>query len=142
MSAGWGEVERRVRESFDAQTFMEKLGAEIAEISTGQVAIRLPNERSLAQQHGFMHAGAMVAILDSACGYAAMTRAEPQSHVLTAEFKVNLLAPVRCDAVLAEARVVRAGRTLTVCLGDAYDADDRSKHLATMLASIAVVSDS
>jgi uncharacterized protein (TIGR00369 family) len=137
---GLAEAETRVRESFGRQPFMQTLGATLDEVGQGRTTIRLPSREPLAQQHGYLHAGALVSVLDSACGYAALSVAAPGSEVLTAELKVNLLAPVAGAAVIAHGRVVRAGRTLSVCQGDAYDADDPSKHLATMLATMVVVS--
>jgi uncharacterized protein (TIGR00369 family) len=128
--------EARVRESFGRQAFMRTLGATLDEVGEGRTTIRLPRDPAFAQQRGYLHAGALIAVLDSGCGYAALSVEAPGFEVLTAELKVNLLAPVAGAAVIAQGRVVRAGRTLTVCQGDAYDADDRSKHLATMLATM------
>jgi uncharacterized protein (TIGR00369 family) len=117
---------------------MRTLGAQLDEVGEGQTTIRLPRDPALGQQHGYLHAGALIAVLDSACGYAALSVAPAGSEVLTAELKVNLLAPAVGAAVIAMGRVVRAGRTLCVCQGDAYDADDASRHLATMLATMVV----
>lgn len=138
---GHAEAETRVRESFGRQPFMQTLGATLDEVGQGRTTIRLPSRQPLAQQHGYLHGGALISVLDSACGYAALSVvAAPGTEVLTAELKVNLLGPVAGAAVIAHGRVVRAGRTLSVCQGDAYDADDPSKHLATMLATMVVVS--
>jgi len=131
--------ETRVRESFARQGFMRTLGAELVEVGEGATAIRLPRGEPVAQQHGYMHAGALIAVVDTACGYAALTVAPPDSEVLTSELKINLLSPAAGAAVIARGRVVRAGRRLTVCQGDVYDADDPSKHLATMLGTVVVV---
>ena len=57
-------------------------------------------------------------------------------EVLTAEFKVNLLAPAGGDRLVAEGEVVRAGRALTVCRGDAFSEGVERIHVATMLATI------
>ena len=133
------DAETRVRESFGRQAFMRTLGATLEEVGEGRTTIRLPVDAALAQQHGYLHAGALIAVLDSACGYAALSVAAVGSEVLTAELKVNLLAPAAGSAVVARGRVLRAGRTLTVCQGDAYDADDSSNHLATMLMTMFVV---
>jgi uncharacterized protein (TIGR00369 family) len=131
--------ETRVRDSFGRQAFMRTLGATLEEVGEGATTIRLPCDPALGQQHGYLHAGALIAVLDSSCGYAALSVAAPGSEVLTAELKVNLLAPVGGVAVIAQGRVIRSGRTLTVCQGDAYDADDPSKHVATMLVTMVVV---
>jgi len=128
----------RVQASFDRQAFMKTLGATLENVTGGRVAIRLPPGDALGQQHGYLHGGALISVLDSACGYAALSVAPDDHEVLTAELKVNLLAPAS-GAIVARGRVVRAGRTISVCQGDAYDAEDQDKHLATMLATMAVV---
>jgi uncharacterized protein (TIGR00369 family) len=129
----------RVRESFARQAFMRTLGATLEEVGEGSTAIRLERAEPLGQQHGYLHGGALITVLDTACGYAALSVAPPGTEVLTAELKVNLLAPAVSPAVIARGRVIRAGRTLSVCQGDAYDADDPTRHLATMLATVVVV---
>lgn len=130
--------ETQVRRSFARQPFMHTLGATLEEVGEGTTRIRLPREQPLTQQHGFMHAGALISVMDVACGYAALSLAPPRSEVLTAELKVNLLRPVACEAVVAEGRVLKAGRKLTVCQGDAYDAENPSRHLATILATMVI----
>lgn len=107
--------EERVRSSFAAQAFMGTLGALLERIAPGEVTISLPGRPELTQQHGFLHAGAIATIADSACGYAALTLMEPGAAVLSVEFKLNLLAPAEGSRFTAVSRVVRAGRTLTVC---------------------------
>jgi uncharacterized protein (TIGR00369 family) len=130
-------VVERVRASFARQGAMGTFGAELVAVTAGQVAIALPIEPRLSQQNGFLHAGVAVAVLDSACGYAALTLMPAESEVLSVEFKVNLLAPASGDRLVAEGAVVRAGRTLTVCRGDAYAEQEAERvHVATMLATM------
>ena len=93
---------------------MRFLGAELVRVEPGLVEIELAQRAELTQQHGFLHAGAAASIADSAGGYAAYTLMPAGSDVLSVEFKVNLLSPAAGESFLAEARVVRAGRTLTV----------------------------
>jgi uncharacterized protein (TIGR00369 family) len=127
----------RVRASFARQGAMATLGAELADISSGRVEIALPIKPHLSQQDGFLHAGIVVAALDSACGYAALTLMPDDAEVLTVELKVNLLAPASGDSLVAEGEIVRAGRTLTVCRGDAYAEQGAVRvHVATMLATM------
>jgi uncharacterized protein (TIGR00369 family) len=130
------ELVRRIRASFARQGVMATIGAELADIAAGRVAISLAVAPRLSQQHGFLHAGIVVTALDSACGYAALTLMPADMEVLTAEFKVNLLAPASGDSLVAEGQVVRAGRTLTVCRGDAFTENVERVHVATMLATI------
>jgi uncharacterized protein (TIGR00369 family) len=134
--------ESRVRESFGKQRFMAALGATMARVALGEVEIRLPYRADLTQQHGFLHAGAMTTIADSACGYAALTLMPPGTAVLTAEFKVNLLAPGEGEAVVARGRVLKTGRTLTVCSADVFAVrGGEEKPVVTMLATIMTVRD-
>jgi uncharacterized protein (TIGR00369 family) len=127
----------RVRASFARQGAMTTLGAELADVAAGRVVIALPIDERLSQQDGFLHAGVVVAALDSACGYAALTTMPDDSEVLTVELKVNLLAPASGDWVVAEGEVVRAGRMLTVCRGDAFaEQPGERTHVATMLATM------
>jgi len=103
-----------VRDSLRRQSFMRLIGAEATAIEPGRVVIEMARRADLCQQNGFIHAGAITSIADSACGYAALTLMPGDSDVLSVEFKVNLLAPARGDRFRATADVVRSGRTLTV----------------------------
>lgn len=134
------DFEEVVRDSFAAQQLMATIGARLSGVAAGEVEIRLPFRADLTQQDGFLHAGIVTSVLDSACGYAALTLMPAGSGVLSVEFKINLLAPARGDELIARGRVVRAGRTLTVCEGDAVMRSaegDRAvaKMLATMFAT-------
>jgi uncharacterized protein (TIGR00369 family) len=134
--------ESRVRRSFGRQRFMTTLGATLERVAPGEVEIRLPCRPELGQQHGFVHAGAVATIADSACGYAALTLMPAGAAVLTAEFKVNLLAPGEGESVVARGRVLKAGRTLTVCAADVLAMRGGQERLvATMLATIVTVRD-
>ncbi len=113
-------IEDRVKDSFNRQGLMHHLGAQIHEVSPGFVRIRLPYAESLTQQHGYFHAGATSAIADSAGGYAGLTLFPEGSSVLTVEFKINLVAPARGDRLEAEGKVIRSGRTLTICQLEVY----------------------
>jgi uncharacterized protein (TIGR00369 family) len=116
---------------------MATFRADLAAVAAGHVEIALPIEPRLSQQNGFLHAGVVVAALDSACGYAALTLMPDDAEVLSVEFKVNLLAPASGERLVAEGEVVRAGRTLTVCRGDAYSEQGAERvYVATMLATM------
>jgi uncharacterized protein (TIGR00369 family) len=134
--------ESRVRASFARQEMMTTLGAILERVAPGEVDIRLPFRAALSQQHGFLHAGAMTTVVDSACGYAALTLMPPGAAVLSVEFKVNLLAPGKGD-VLARGRVLKAGRTITVCTGEVLSADagGAEKVVVTMTATMMTVRD-
>jgi uncharacterized protein (TIGR00369 family) len=112
------DFDRRVRASFARQVFMATLGATIESVAPGEVTIALPFRDDLTQQHGFLHAGVVASVVDSACGYAALTLMPPGTGVLSVEFKVNMMAPAAGERFIATGRVARAGRTLTVCSGE------------------------
>ena len=108
----------RVEASFARQAFMTHLGIELVHLAAGEVDLMVPFQGGLTQQHGFFHAGVTATIADSAAGYAALSLFSPGTGVLTTEFKINLLAPARGEQLIARGRVVKPGRTLTVCRSD------------------------
>jgi uncharacterized protein (TIGR00369 family) len=107
--------EAKVRDSFARQGIMAHLGAALAKVEPGLVEITLPYRRELSQQHEYYHAGVVATVADSAAGYAAFSLMPAGSSVLSIEFKVNLLAPAAGQLLRARGRVVRSGRTITVC---------------------------
>lgn len=128
---------QRVSDSFDSQGLMRHLGATLAGIRAGEVTIRLPFRPELTQHDGYFHAGSSAAIADSAGGYAAYTLFQPDSAVLTVEFKLNLLNPAQGDWLDAVGRVIKPGRTLTVCQLDVWGVTgDRRTHVATGLQTL------
>jgi uncharacterized protein (TIGR00369 family) len=131
-----------VRASLARQSFMTLLGAEPVEISPGRVVLELAFRQDLCQQKGFLHAGVIASIADSACGYAALTLMPPGSDVLSVEFKLNLLAPALGERLRAVGTVVRSGRTLTVCSGEVLSlaADRPDKQVALMQATMIAAS--
>ena len=134
------DFETRVRASFARQTFMETIGARLSRVAPGEVEIELPFRADLAQQHGYLHAGIVTAIVDTACGYAALTLTPAGAEVLSVEFKINLMSPARGELMRARACVVRAGRNITVCTGDVFALDaGREKAVATMLATMMTI---
>jgi uncharacterized protein (TIGR00369 family) len=135
------DYERRVRESFARQRAMETLGARLLRVAPGEVEIGLGFREDLTQQHGYLHAGVVAAVVDTACGYAALTLAAAGSEVLSVEFKLNLLSPAAGESFVARGRVVRAGRNITVCSGDLFSlkGGGGEKPVATMLATMMTV---
>ena len=134
--------EQVVRNSFAAQQLMKTIGARLARVDAGEIEIRVPFRPDLTQQHGLLHAGVVTSVLDSACGYAALSLMPAGVGVLTVEFKTNLLAPARGEELIARGRVVRAGRTITVCQAEAAMlADEVEAPVATMLSTIMTVRD-
>lgn len=134
------DFERRVRASFAEQRVMTTLGARLAHLAPGEVDVVLPFRPDLTQQHGFLHAGITTTIVDSACGYAALSLMPADAAVLTVEFKVNLLAPAQGERFLARGRIVKPGRTVTVAAGEVLALTGGEERLvATMTATIMCV---
>ena len=127
-----------IKASFAKQTIMGLIGAELSRVEPGVVEITLPYRPDLAQQHGYLHAGILTTIADSACGYAAYSVMPPGSEVLSVEFKVNLLRPAKGELFLAVAEVVKSGRTLTVVRADVFGVDQSGGRelVATMLGTM------
>lgn len=129
--------EARVKASFARQTAMATLGIEIAGLSAGEIELRMPYDAAYSQQHGFIHAGIIATALDTACGYAAFSLMSEDAAVLTVEFKTNLIAPAQGDYFLFRARVLKPGRTITVCEAQAFAGTaGQEKLVATMTGTL------
>lgn len=129
--------EARVRASFHRQGAMETLGVEIVALHPGAVELGMAYTPAFTQQNGFLHAGIVTTVLDSACGYAAFSLMPAEAAVLTVEFKVNLLAPARGERFLFRGKVVKPGRTITVCEGHAFAIEaGGEKLIATMTGTL------
>ena len=136
------DFESRVRASFARQKVMTLLGASIRSLAPGLVEVAAPFRDDLTQQHGFLHGGISTALLDSACGYAALTLMPRGTGVLAIEFKVNLLAPAEGQSFVARGRVLKPGRNITVSAADLFCVrGGKEKICATMLATMMVVRD-
>jgi uncharacterized protein (TIGR00369 family) len=123
--------------TFERQLAMQSLGISIARLEPGEVDLAMPYSRAWTQQNDFLHAGIITAGLDTACGIAAFTLMPANSDILTVEFKTNLLAPAKGDRFVFRARVVRPGRTLTVCEAQAFAEHDGAENLiATMTGTL------
>jgi uncharacterized protein (TIGR00369 family) len=128
----------RVRASFDRQGMMTTLGVEVTAVERGKVRMSLGHDERFTQQHGFLHAGAVTSVLDTACGYAAFSVMPADAAVLTVSFTVNLMAPAAGERFTITGEVVRAGRTLMVCRGEAF-ADGSDRPFAVMQATMTAV---
>jgi uncharacterized protein (TIGR00369 family) len=114
---------------------MTTLGATLGQISPGMVEIELRPCQAISQQHGFVHAGAVSAIADTAAGYAALSLMPEDAGVLTTEFKINLLAPAAGERIIARGRVIKAGRTLTLTQTDVFAVKDGQEKLIALLTA-------
>lgn len=133
-------LEQRIGHSFQSQGLMTTLNARLVSVADGEVHIELPFSRHIAQQHGYVHAGAITTVVDNACGYAALTRAPVGCEVVTAEFKVNFVRPAIGERFLAIGKVVNAGKLLSVCTGEVRAwSGEQWKVVAIMQATMAIV---
>lgn len=131
------EFAAAVRGSFGRQGFLQSIGAELVSVVPGTVEVALPYRVELAQQHGAVHAGVITAIVDVACGYAALSLMPAGSEVMTVEYKVNFLTPALGDRFVARGEVVRSGNRLAVCRGTvAAEQDGARTPVAEMLATM------
>lgn len=142
MNAPDPDFEQRTRASFAQQPAMATLGVAIESVAPGRVVLAMAHRADLTQQHGYLHAGMVATALDSACGYAAFTLMPAGAGVLTIEFKINLLAPARGPRLRFEGQVTKAGRTISVVDGQAFQFDPAGgapRLVATMTATIMTV---
>jgi uncharacterized protein (TIGR00369 family) len=131
------EMEQRLKDSYARQTAMSMIGASITHMAGGEVTIELPFRADLTQQHGFIHAGIVTMIVDTACGYAALSLMPPAAAVLTVEYKVNFISPALGELLVARGRVLKPGRTLMACYGEVHARTaETEKLVATMLATM------
>lgn len=136
-------IEPRIQESFNRQTLLVSMGAVLTQAGEGTATIELPFRPDLTQQHGFIHAGVVTMIVDTACGYASLSLMPPTAAVLTVEFKVNFLTPAAGEKLIARGRVLKPGRTLMVCYGEVHAINHgEEKLVATMLATMIERADS
>ncbi|MGI9523919.1 MAG: PaaI family thioesterase [Hyphomicrobiaceae bacterium] len=130
----------RVVSSFARQNFARVIGASLLKVGPGEVDILLQSSSDLSQQHGYVHGGVLTSIADTASGYSAMTLTPPGYEVLTVELKVNFLRPARGDQQIAQGRVVKVGKTLTICSCDVYDQSAAwNEHVLTGMATMMLV---
>lgn len=134
-------MEKRVVDSFSAQGLMHTLGADLVKVADGEVHIAMPFSEALSQQLGYVHAGAITSIVDSACGYAGLTKAPTGNEIVTAEFKINFLRPALGKRFLAIGKVQSAGRTLAVCTGEvrAYPGDGPDYKVVALMQATTIV---
>jgi uncharacterized protein (TIGR00369 family) len=131
--------DQRVRDSFARQGAMALLGAALTRVEPGAVDIALEYRADLTQQHGFLHAGIVSTILDSAGGYAGYTLFPADSSVLTVEYKLNLIAPADGEWFVAEGRVVKPGRTLCITQGEVYANKGGARTLCALMQQTLIV---
>jgi len=131
------DYQQKVAQSFARQQFMHYIGARLSKVEPGFCEIQLLHKPELTQQHGYFHAGIISTMADNAAGYAAYTLMPADSSVLSVEFKLNLLAPGDGDRLISRGRVIKPGRTLTVCRADVFNVKGEGETLcATALLTM------
>jgi uncharacterized protein (TIGR00369 family) len=133
------DIDRRVRDSFARQRLMGTISASVLSVGDGSVVLRLPFREDLTQQNGFLHAGTIATLADSACGYAALTKMPPDADVLSVEFKVNMLSPAIGDMFEARGQVLRAGKTIVVTRADVFALRDGAEKLVAAMQGTMMV---
>lgn len=133
-------IQQRIRHSFDAQSMMTTLGASLTRVEGGFVEIQAPILPGSRQQQGHAHAALTFAIGDSAAGYAALSLLPDGQEVLTAEMKINLLAPGSGDILIARGRVIKPGRRLVIVQADVFAVTQgREAHIALLTGTMVPV---
>jgi uncharacterized protein (TIGR00369 family) len=137
-TAQWEAIELPIRGCFSRQGLMKTLGAKIDHLAPGELMLSMQPTDATSQHLGYIHAGAVTSLLDTACGFAAMSVLPPPSDILSVEFKVNLLAPAVGERIVARAEVLRTGQTLSLCRADAFvsTAGEAETRVAAMLATM------
>lgn len=125
----------KVEKSFGRQQAMKTIGASLISVEPGKVEIALKHSSEITQQHGFVHAGIIAAVVDSACGYAALSLMPENTGVLSIEFKINLLSPAQGDSFRAVGRVRKPGRTIYFAEGELIACQDGTKKVVATLVS-------
>ena len=127
------DIHHRIATSFAKQGLMTHWRAELLAVASGEVAFRLPLTERVTQQQGSMHGGAIAALADIACGYAALTQAPAGMEVNSVEFKLNCMRAARGQCIEAVGKVIKAGRTLAVCQADVFDLDKGERKLCAVM---------
>lgn len=135
------DYQSHVRDAFERQPFMRSIGSTLDLIEPGEVRITMPFREDLTQQDGFLHAGVVTTIVDTACGLSALTLMPPGARVLSVEFKLNFMSPGVGDTFEAVGKTLKSGKTISVCTGTVYATKGDTRHTvacmqATMMAML------
>ena len=124
-----------IRAASESELRQAEAHERLTTVAPGLVEIALRPAPAISQQHGFVHAGAISAIADSAAGYAALSLMPPDRGVLTTEFKINLVAPAAGDHIVARGKVIKAGRTLTLAQTEVFTENGGQEKLIALLTA-------
>jgi len=131
------DFEQQVHSTFSKASLLSLIGAKLVKINPGEIEVSLPYRKDLTQQNGFLHAGIVTSIADTACGLAAISLMSADASGLSVEFKVNLLSPAKGERFIARGKVIKPGRTIFFCSGDVFSINgEEQKLVATMTATM------
>jgi uncharacterized protein (TIGR00369 family) len=123
----------RINNSFVRQGMMQHLSARLVRVESGEVEFALPMSDKVTQQQGAFHGGALGALADICCGYAALTVAPEGMEVTTVEYKINFISAAFGEEVVCIGKVQKAGRTLTITNAELFDVKDGVRKLCGLM---------
>jgi uncharacterized protein (TIGR00369 family) len=127
----------QIRALNETAAFNRWCGIEVVSAGPGKVEIAMPWRDEAGQYAGFLHAGLVGALIDTACGFAACTLA---GRVLASHYSVNCLRPAVGERFIARARVVKPGKSQFFTACDLYaQSGDGEKLVATGETLLSVV---
>jgi 1,4-dihydroxy-2-naphthoyl-CoA hydrolase len=105
----------RLFEEVAGTRFPGLLGIEVLEVATGRTRMRLPIEARHLAPNGYLHAGVVVGLADSACGYGCVASfPEGVTNFATIELKTNFLGTATEGSIECVASLIHGGRTTQV----------------------------
>jgi uncharacterized protein (TIGR00369 family) len=138
MTAEFAKIDADIRKAVASQGFMKFVGAAIESLAPGEASIVLDRRDEVLQHNGFFHGGVIAFLIDNTSTIAAGTMFDRSRMTLTAEYKLNFLAPASGDRLICRAKVLKPGRTLTVVEAKVHCVTDgQEKLVAAALATIA-----
>ncbi len=136
---GFPAIAAAIKRTLENQGFTKLVGARVVSVEKGVVVMALDRRPEVLQQNGLFHGGVVAYLVDNATTAAAGTMIDRAARsVITAEYKINLVAPSRGDRLTCRAEVVKPGRSLTVVDAKVFcRIDGEEKLVAVALATIA-----
>jgi acyl-CoA thioesterase len=124
---------KRIHKALESVPYAKLLGLELEEIGMGTATLVLPVNKKLTQNHGVVHGGAVASLIDTAMAFAIIPLLAPQERVTTVDLTISYLRPVTKGRMRAFAKVIRAGRRLTVVSAEVFN--DQQTLTATALST-------
>lgn len=110
-----------------AGSFTGSLGAQVRSTAPNALVMELPVEPRHLASNGFLHAGVVITLADSSCGFGCYAHLPPGAHnFATIEVKTNFLRTARQGIIRSEAQLIHGGRTTQVWDATVLDTSDRT----------------